>query len=66
MHVRTAALIAASVVSSGVVASAATAAGGPPLPQGVGGAKDERVLPASTPPPCSPSAAGTCSKGTVA
>jgi hypothetical protein len=36
---RTAALLAASVVATGVVASAASAAGGPPLPQGVGGAK---------------------------
>ena len=46
MRVRTAAVIAASVLSSGVVASAASAAptaGGPPPPQGVGGAKVEQV-----------------------
>jgi glucose/arabinose dehydrogenase len=45
MRVRVAAAIAASVVCSGVAASAATAApttGGPPLPQGIGGAKVEQ------------------------
>jgi glucose/arabinose dehydrogenase len=40
MRVRSAALVAASVVATGVAASVASAAGGaPPLPKGVGGAK---------------------------
>lgn len=39
MRVRSAALIAASAVATGVLASAASAAGPPPLPKGVGGAK---------------------------
>jgi glucose/arabinose dehydrogenase len=39
MRRRTAALIAASVVSAGAVAGTATAAGGPPAPKGVHGAK---------------------------
>jgi glucose/arabinose dehydrogenase len=39
MRGRSAALIAASVVSVGVAASVASAAGGPPPPHGVGGAK---------------------------
>lgn len=40
---RSAALLAASVVSTGVVASSASAAGSPPLPKGVGGAKVQLV-----------------------
>jgi len=39
MRVRSAALLAASVVATGAVVSTATAAGPPPLPKGVGGAK---------------------------
>ena len=39
MRVRSAAMLAASVVVTGAVASAASAAGAPPLPKGVGGAK---------------------------
>jgi len=39
MRVRNAAMLAASVVATGAVASAASAAGPPPLPKGVGGAK---------------------------
>lgn len=43
MRGRTAALIAASVLTSGLAATAASAAGGPPLPKGVGGAKVQLV-----------------------
>lgn len=39
MRVRSAAMLAASVAVTGAVASAASAAGAPPLPKGVGGAK---------------------------
>ena len=43
MRGRTAALIAASVLTSGLAATAASAAGGPPMPKGVGGAKVQLV-----------------------
>jgi glucose/arabinose dehydrogenase len=43
MRGRTAAVIAASLLTSGLAATAASAAGGPPPPKGVGGAKVQLV-----------------------
>jgi len=64
MRGRTAALVAASVVTAGVVASAASAASGPPpLPKGVGGAKVQLVASGLQTPTSFAFGAGTLFEG---
>ncbi len=63
MRGRTAAFVAASVVTAGVVASAASAAGPPPPPKGVGGAKVVQVAAGLKTPTSFAFGAGTLFEG---